>query len=160
MERKENIYTLTASWSGVHLITLNMGSPPGFDLKSLHAGQSCLVLLEILFIYSLPSPRWPLTAPMGLTGTSRKHYSAELSGHGCCLLTRHSWSCSTVWLFSHSWFHIRGRVCCPVIELWESVDYDFWATRQHDCKLLNSLQVVGGLNSAVCVRYTGTEYLC
>jgi len=56
MERKKSIYTPSASWSGVHLMHFEHGQPTWFSLCSLHAGQSSLVLLGLLFMCPLPDP--------------------------------------------------------------------------------------------------------
>lgn len=100
--------------------SFEQGKPTCFWFRSSHAGQSCLVLLEI-FVPTLPAQpsltsdrshgthvhsesatqwTWTLFAKM----TPVKLFNSL--GNVCVDL-----------LFSHSWVHRRGRWCCLITEL-------------------------------------------
>lgn len=97
------------------------GSPPGSNFAARMLVRVALFYWESCS-YILPrSPRWPLTAPVGLMSTSRKP-SADVDA------ARLRWHCSTVWVLLALLCQVitcesivSEEVCCLVIALWLAV---------------------------------------
>lgn len=133
-EWRPSLVSYSSTWRGskhTHCITIwcsfdrfEHGSTPGFDFAACMLVRVAFFFFigNLVQIFPCSSPRWPLTAPMGLVGTSRKRDTAAFGGLVCMFA-----KVTLVELFSSlgsvclrpSWFQRRERGCYRPIELWQ-----------------------------------------
>lgn len=105
--------TVTASWSGVHLIVLNMGSPPGLNFALFYWKSCSYIPCPVpADLWQLPWDSWVHPGSTLWTRMLRPKVTLFNSlGFVCVGL-----------LFSHLWFRALWEGgCCLVIELWHAV---------------------------------------